>query len=237
MGTDSTADDATPGTQGRAPVATDGEEARGARAPRRRADARGNRSRILEVASDLLARDGAVSMDDIARAAGVVRRTVYAHFPTREALVVELGAGAAAELLEAVTAVRRHADDDPTEALARFASAIWEQGARYRLLLTMARQTFDSPGIQRFLAPVSDEVLAIVDAGQRAGRFTTDLPPTVLVRVLQATTISLLETLGTDGWDGAPQPAAAAVLRAVGLTRDDVADVVGRVLPGAAPAD
>lgn len=49
-----------------------------------------NRRRILDVALAELLRDPDASMDQIARAAGVVRRTVYGHFPSREALVAAL---------------------------------------------------------------------------------------------------------------------------------------------------
>ncbi|MFD5760510.1 TetR family transcriptional regulator, partial [Streptomyces sp. NPDC127044] len=47
-----------------------------------RADA--NRRRILDVALAELLRDPDASMDQIARAAGVVRRTVYGHCRSRE---------------------------------------------------------------------------------------------------------------------------------------------------------
>ena len=63
-----------------------------------RADA--NRRRILDVALAELLRDPDASMDQIARAAGVVRRTVYGHFPNRDALIGTLVDGA----VEAVAA-------------------------------------------------------------------------------------------------------------------------------------
>ncbi len=53
-----------------------------------RADAQRNRERILEVARESFARSGAnVSLDEIARLAGVGPGTLYRHFPTREALL------------------------------------------------------------------------------------------------------------------------------------------------------
>jgi AcrR family transcriptional regulator len=56
-----------------------------------RADARRNRERILEAASAALAECGVdAQIDDIARRAGVGVGTVYRHFPTKEALLVEL---------------------------------------------------------------------------------------------------------------------------------------------------
>jgi AcrR family transcriptional regulator len=53
-----------------------------------RADARANRDRILDVARDAIAADPAVSLNAIAKAAGVGPGTLYRHFPSREALVL-----------------------------------------------------------------------------------------------------------------------------------------------------
>src|ERR1700722_13093770 len=56
------------------------------RAPR--ADAQRNRERILDVAKEAFARDGAhASLDDIAKQVGVGPGTLYRHFPTREELL------------------------------------------------------------------------------------------------------------------------------------------------------
>jgi AcrR family transcriptional regulator len=56
-----------------------------------RADARRNRERILEAAREVFAEFGVdAQMDDVARRAAVGVGTVYRHFPTKEALMVEL---------------------------------------------------------------------------------------------------------------------------------------------------
>ncbi len=53
-----------------------------------RADARRNRDKLIAAAKDLYAETGAdVSLDAVARRAGVGAGTLYRHFPTREALV------------------------------------------------------------------------------------------------------------------------------------------------------
>src|SRR6516164_962787 len=53
-----------------------------------RADAQRNRERILEVAKEAFTRSGAdVSLDEIAKQAGVGPGTLYRHFPTRDALL------------------------------------------------------------------------------------------------------------------------------------------------------
>ncbi|MGW3152076.1 TetR/AcrR family transcriptional regulator [Streptomyces sp. NPDC001177] len=56
----------------------------------RRSDARSNRRRILAIARQRLRGRPRASLDSIAQAVGVARRTVYGHFSSREALVAEL---------------------------------------------------------------------------------------------------------------------------------------------------
>lgn len=59
--------------------------------PRRgplRTDAQENRARILEVARDALAASADVSLNSIAKQAGVGAGTLYRHFPNRDALVL-----------------------------------------------------------------------------------------------------------------------------------------------------
>src|SRR5258708_36842785 len=60
--------------------------------PRRpRADAQRNRERLLEVAKEAFTEHGAgVSLDEVARQAGVGAGTLYRHFPTREARLEEV---------------------------------------------------------------------------------------------------------------------------------------------------
>ena len=53
-----------------------------------RADAQRNRERILEIAKEAFTRSGAnISLDDVAKHAGVGPGTLYRHFPTRDALL------------------------------------------------------------------------------------------------------------------------------------------------------
>ena len=55
---------------------------------RPRADAQRNRERILEIAKEAFTRSGVnISLDDVAKQAGVGAGTLYRHFPTRDALL------------------------------------------------------------------------------------------------------------------------------------------------------
>src|ERR1700678_3448967 len=58
--------------------------------PRPRSDAARNRQRLLDVARAALAGDGESTMQSIAKTAGVGQGTIYRHFPTREALLLEV---------------------------------------------------------------------------------------------------------------------------------------------------
>src|ERR1700730_950891 len=70
---------------------------------KQRADARRNRERILEIAKHAFTKSGAnISLDDVAKQAGIGAGTLYRHFPTRDALLeavyrTEVGKLAAAE--------------------------------------------------------------------------------------------------------------------------------------------
>ncbi|RKG71231.1 TetR/AcrR family transcriptional regulator [Corallococcus sp. CA054B] len=72
---------------------------------RLRADGRRNRERIVEVAAELVAREGAqVSLEEIARQAGVGSATLHRHFPSRQALLEVVFRDGVAQLCERAAA-------------------------------------------------------------------------------------------------------------------------------------
>jgi AcrR family transcriptional regulator len=74
-----------------------------------------NRASILEAAHDLLAQSASVSMNEIAKRAGVGAGTLYRHFPTREDLILAVYRHDVAKLVDSVDDVlARHR---PLEAL------------------------------------------------------------------------------------------------------------------------
>src|SRR4051794_17100356 len=106
-------------------------------ARRRRSDARRSIDAILTAARTLLGERPDASMEELANAAGVTRKTVYAHFASRDALIAALIEAAGAETVEAVDAA--HLDTvPPVAALRRYLDIGWQLIRRYPYLLTPA---------------------------------------------------------------------------------------------------
>ncbi|MEU6917559.1 TetR/AcrR family transcriptional regulator [Streptomyces olindensis] len=193
-----------------------------------RADA--NRRRILDVALAELLRDPDASMDQIARAAGVVRRTVYGHFPNREALISTLVDEAVAALSAAHTAGREGVED-PAEAVARSVLAVWEIADRYRLLVALAQRTVTMQGIRERLAPVREESVGLLRRGLDEGVFSSPLPAPALAYVHEQTLIAVLEAVN-DGLLTAREAgrcAAVTVLTAAGVPASMATELVAKL--------
>jgi TetR/AcrR family transcriptional regulator, mexCD-oprJ operon repressor len=153
--------------------------------PKRRADAERSIARILDAAVDALAEDQEASMSAIAERAGVVRATIYVHFPTRETLIAAVTDRALAE----VAAVIAEADPehgDPAEALRRIVAATWLMLGRYHALVAITTSTSTPEELHRRHEPVLGRLLPLVERGQAAGVFRADVPAGWHVAMLMA---------------------------------------------------
>ncbi|MFG2604733.1 TetR/AcrR family transcriptional regulator [Streptomyces sp. NPDC048514] len=189
-----------------------------------------NRRRILDVALAELLRDPDASMDQIARAAGVVRRTVYGHFPSREALISTLVDGAVEALTDADTQARETASD-PAEAVARSVLAIWRIADRYRLLVALAQRTVTVQGIRERLAPLRATKVRVLQQGLDQGVFSSPLPAPALAYVHEQMLFAVMEAVN-DGLLAAREAgrsATVAVLTAAGVPASTATALVARV--------
>ncbi|MFJ1733667.1 TetR/AcrR family transcriptional regulator [Streptomyces sp. NPDC088254] len=198
-----------------------------------RRDAHSNRRRILATARRKLREDPDASLDSISQAAGVARRTLYGHFPSREALVAELVQEAGRELRQAFAGART-ADADPVEAMTRKVLAAWTVGDHYRLLIALGRRRPGYDEIRTTLAPARAEAVATLRRGQRQGVFADHLPAPVLARALEALLLVLAEDNAVGpGADPTGEAAATAFLVAAGVAPPraalQVQEVIGRV--------
>ncbi|MEU1314247.1 TetR/AcrR family transcriptional regulator [Streptomyces tibetensis] len=193
-----------------------------------RADA--NRRHILDVALPELLRDPDASMDQIARAAGVVRRTVYGHFPSREALISTL-VDEAVEALSAAHAAGREDVREPAEAVARSVLAVWEIADRYRLLVALAQRTVTMQGIRERLAPVRDASIGLLQQGLDENVFSSPLPAPALAYVHEQMLFAVMEAVN-DGLLAAREAgrcAAVTVLTAAGVPASEATELVAKL--------
>ncbi|MBX9708366.1 MAG: TetR/AcrR family transcriptional regulator [Caulobacteraceae bacterium] len=111
---------------------------------RKRAD---THARIHQAALALFARQGfeATTLDDIARGAGVSRRTLFHYFGSKEDIVLSTKAGLA-ELIEA--AILRRPADEPLLAMAEHALTDMAQDFQGPEARALARLIHDTPALR-----------------------------------------------------------------------------------------
>ncbi|WP_407547969.1 TetR/AcrR family transcriptional regulator [Streptomyces sp. Pv4-95] len=190
--------------------------------------ARTTRTRILEAARRELGRNPDSGLGAIAEAAGVARRTVYAHFAGRAALVEGLATDAAEAIRLAVTVTRAPAAD-PASALACFVLALWPVGDRYRTLIRLVCQDMREDRVGEALAPARATVTRILASGQRQGVFHTAIAPGPLGRALEAHLLALLDSVNAGTWAGDGSAAATAALIAMGVDSGVATETVQRL--------
>ncbi|MFC8090498.1 MULTISPECIES: TetR family transcriptional regulator [unclassified Streptomyces] len=206
-----------------------------AREPLRR-NARANRARILATARREFGRNPDVTLEELARAAGVVRRTLFGHFPGREALLEALAEEASESLRSALASGVQAVEGEPAErSLARLAFSMWPVGDRYRLLLALAQRDLGAQRVAEVLAPARATATAILERGQRDGVFHTHLPAAALSAGLEAMTVALLESVNTGVLEDDGTRVAIVTLIAAGVPEERARAVAEAVAPTVAP--
>ncbi|MFF7937195.1 TetR family transcriptional regulator [Streptomyces sp. NPDC007940] len=198
------------------------------RVPQRR-NARSNRARILATARQELGRNPDITLEELARASGVVRRTLFGHFPGRAALLDAL-AEEAAEALQAAVDLGAEAAEPADRALAQFSLSLWPVGDRYRMLLALARRDLGMERVAGILEPARVRVTAIVERGQRDGVFHSHLPASVLSAGLEAMTVALLEEVNSGALEDDGSRVAVTTLIAAGVPEQQARSVVHDVV-------
>jgi AcrR family transcriptional regulator len=146
----------------------------------RRATAERNVEKILEAAATLLARGDAASTSAVAAEAGLSRPTVYAHFPTRLALVEAVTTHA---IDHAVAALEdAHLDEGPPlDALDRLVALAWHEIDRHGAIAQASADQLPPRVMNRAHTALRAPIGALIARGQSEGAFRTDLPTRWLV--------------------------------------------------------
>lgn len=170
--------------------------------PRRRADARRNVERIIDAATNLLAEKPAASMAAVAEASGVVRATVYRHFPSREDLlraILDRALDAAADAIAAAELERGTAP----EAARRLIEGLIGVGSRFRIVVDQPLQ--DPSAMERGIE-IGAPIVALALRGQREGDLRSDMPAAWLAATLGGLATEAIRAVGRG--DLAPEQAA-----------------------------
>ena len=156
-----------------------------------RADAQRNLERVLDAATEAFAASGPdVSVDEIARRAGVGHATVFRRFPTKDDLmlaVIERRVGEIHAILD-----EELASPDPGEAFYRFIWRISELHMEAPGLHECVARCGDKPGADE-LDPLAER---LISRAQRAGGVRRDLKPVEVKRLVQ----SVLATAPQQHW-------------------------------------
>jgi AcrR family transcriptional regulator len=148
-------------------------------ARRLRSDARRSIGAILNAARTVLGERPDASMEDIAAAAGVSRQTVYAHFPSRDALIGALLHEVGTETIAAMDAADLDAAP-PAEALRRYLDIGWQLIGGNTFLLGPALAGGPHPGDAASHHAGLARLEQIIRRGQHTGEFDGTLPATWL---------------------------------------------------------
>ena len=145
-----------------------------------RAVASRNAEAILDAAEELLRLEGHATISAVAAAAGVSRVTVYAHFPTWEALL-EAAVERAVRRTMAALESARPADGPAVEALERVLASSWQHLAGYQAMATAVSELLTPEAVARTHLPAYQVIAGLLARGQADGSFRTDLPADWLV--------------------------------------------------------
>ncbi|MEU2930685.1 TetR/AcrR family transcriptional regulator [Streptomyces sp. NPDC007251] len=168
------------------------------------------RDRILDVALDLLGENPDAGMGDIASAAGVVRRTVYGHFPSRLDLIRTLTERAVTEMTAVLTEVNA-SDAEADAAWAEFIARLWPVAHRYRVLLALRRGEY-SEAIHSLLGPLDELLADLVKRGQDTDVFAQHLPAGTLSQVAYGVVFAIADSDLSNGTLGARAAAITSLL-------------------------
>jgi AcrR family transcriptional regulator len=152
---------------------------------RRRADAERSVAAILDAALEALASDPDSSVWEIARRAGVVRGTIYVHFPSREILLDAVMGYAIGQVVESMQGAEPQRGE-PVEALERVLRATWRQLGQFHGLLALNTARLSAEELHRRHVPMLDQLEPLIKRGQKQGVFRSDLPVAWLLAVTRS---------------------------------------------------
>ena len=158
--------------------------------PTLRRDAVENRAALLDAARVCLNQDPEASLEVIAAEAGLSRRAVYGHFPTRDDLMREVTAHGAARIASAVAGT---AHPVALIELALIAGRLWSEVDSIQVMAVFAVRGSLKSSIADGLAPLRAMVRVSVERGQADGTIRTDIAADRLARLVEDSLLSVFD--------------------------------------------
>ena len=188
------------------------------------------RAGLARIAMDLFARQGfeAVTIDEIAKGAGISARTFFRYFPTKEDIVLELGTRLQDRLLAALA--QRPAQEGAVEALRRAyvttSTVPSEERAR---VLRIGRVLASSPALRSasYGRPWANGAPLVAGVAERMGAGPADPRPRIIAAAMAAVATTEWHAWVDDGGTGDPAGRIDAALEALegGLRALEAGDV------------
>jgi AcrR family transcriptional regulator len=164
-----------------------------------RADAQRNRDRVLVAAAEAFAASGPnVSVDEIARRAGVGHGTVFRRFPNKEALIAAVVSERLRELADCAAALL----EEP-EAGAAFEQFVWqvaELQARDRTLFECAPLCGAIADVAEAKSRLHGLVTELVTRAQTEGSLRLDIEPDDVPVLVGSAILGSAQAADPDAW-------------------------------------
>ncbi|GGM39863.1 TetR/AcrR family transcriptional regulator [Microbacterium saperdae] len=190
--------------------------------PPRRRDALANREALLRAAQSVLATNPTASLDVIAQAAGLTRRSVYGHFADRDSLLREVIAVGA----QRFNAIAETTDEsDPRVTLARMATRLWREASAVRASANIALDDAHLADTVLALAPLRRRIRDLTRVGVDSGAFRADMPAELLAFLIEETARATLRELRLTTTD-ADSTVVRVVLSIAGLSWAEQAELI-----------
>ena len=183
-----------------------------------RSDAQQNRDRLLAVAVEALTESTTASLNSIAKQAGVGIGTLYRHFPTREALLLEVYRNEVQSLADLAPALL--AERPPLDALRAWMDRLAHYGTAKAGLGDALSAIVSHDGLAaESYGPIIGALTLLLDANTKAGTIRPGVIPDDVLLILgflwridpksdwQAQSARLLDILIDGLRSGAPEPA------------------------------
>ena len=145
---------------------------------------------------------GSITVDEIAQAAGVTKRTLYTYFPSKIALFIHIFEGRLQRLHHRVLEARER-ESSPDKALLNAARELfqftWENEKFMRFFWAMDSNEFDGEipaelihSLRIWNRGLIDSTVELVRQGQAQGRIKADVDPELFVHLVSAVNKGIL---------------------------------------------